>query len=81
MKQETADLVTFTEEFLSGKLCLLCSVMCQYLTDYKGQFDIKISFSFVPLFILMKLLFNKQFKSNIEYPAQYSSVYQLFAIL
>ena len=27
--QETADLVTFTEEILNGKLYLLCSVSCK----------------------------------------------------
>ena len=28
-KQETADLVTFTEEILNGKLHFLCSVRCR----------------------------------------------------
>ena len=30
--QETADLVTFTEEILNGKLHFLCSATCQNLT-------------------------------------------------
>ena len=42
LKQETADLVTFTEEILNGKLHFLCS---------ESNFDSK---SFVKIFILDK---------------------------
>ena len=31
-QQETADLVTFTEEILNGKLHFLCSVRCRIKT-------------------------------------------------
>ena len=32
--QETADLVTFTEEVLNGKLHFLCSVICMGKADF-----------------------------------------------
>ena len=40
--QETADLVTFTEEILDRKLHLLCSVCCQYI--YKDTLSLRRTF-------------------------------------
>ena len=40
--QKTADLVTFTEEILNGKLHFLCCVICELLTNVLDNFSINI---------------------------------------
>ena len=46
-KKKTADLVTFTEEILNGKLHFLCSVHCscknrQFLKDIGGDVETRL---------------------------------------